>query len=463
MKKNTPTQKDNHLTKNVSNSHNQRETIMRTQFEDPIVEDVYETENESCYRLDGSALREYKENYSIGTHIMIRKRFPNKARDLMYLLDFYRLLAIQQIVRYQTDIPENQFRSKASPKFIAKQLHLKVTTIRELNKLLEKLNLIHISYAKKRYGGRPITTIRLLPEQPIVHRFFEHLITPHNTEDTENRTRVLQSTIDSSNNDNHKGTPEYHSNGSQAHPIDKELVIDIEDKRLLKDIYTSVVDSSPVGDSSTTDSLFGENELKQLSPKPTGKVSYPSNDEVYQKSCRAMPQKFKDSPALLSLWEDWFIHRKEMGKKKQMTWMSAKHQIEMLSQLTVDEAIQSLETSIQAGWTGLFPPKKQTSNGYAHVGKPKYENPGVVYGIQYYRDPEHLSNVYSYIEDMEPEFIRTIPHYDKWQGKLIYDPLKDNYEDFKREFAPEGVWTIGNIKSALAKRKLNLGANPVEI
>jgi len=66
-----------------------------------------------------------------------------------------------------------------------------------------------------------------------------------------------------------------------------------------------------------------------------------------------------------SSWSDWLIACKE--NRKPMTPMRAKKQINMLNALTLDQAIQSIETSIANGYQGLFPPKAQ-SNGYRNNG-----------------------------------------------------------------------------------------------
>lgn len=64
-------------------------------------------------------------------------------------------------------------------------------------------------------------------------------------------------------------------------------------------------------------------------------------------------------------WLEWEKHRQEI--KKKLTPMAVKKQFNFLASLTEQEAIESIETSIQNGYTGLFPPKnskpqKQNSN-----------------------------------------------------------------------------------------------------
>ena len=66
-----------------------------------------------------------------------------------------------------------------------------------------------------------------------------------------------------------------------------------------------------------------------------------------------------------AIWLEWEKHRQEI--KKKLTPMAVKKQFNFLASLTEQEAIESIETSIQNGYTGLFPPKnskpqKQNSN-----------------------------------------------------------------------------------------------------
>lgn len=71
------------------------------------------------------------------------------------------------------------------------------------------------------------------------------------------------------------------------------------------------------------------------------------------------------SETFKTIWNDWEKHRQEI--KKKLTPMAVKKQFSFLASLTEKEAIQSIESSIQNGYTGLFPPKnskpqKQNSN-----------------------------------------------------------------------------------------------------
>lgn len=59
------------------------------------------------------------------------------------------------------------------------------------------------------------------------------------------------------------------------------------------------------------------------------------------------------------VWDNWIEHRKE--KKKPLSSRSIDLQIKMLSGF-IDQHVLIIETSIMNGWTGLFPPKEQTSS-----------------------------------------------------------------------------------------------------
>lgn len=62
-------------------------------------------------------------------------------------------------------------------------------------------------------------------------------------------------------------------------------------------------------------------------------------------------------------WIEWEKHRQEI--KKKLTPMAVKKQFNFLASLTEEAAIESIENSIQNGYTGLFPPKNskpQTQN-----------------------------------------------------------------------------------------------------
>lgn len=59
-------------------------------------------------------------------------------------------------------------------------------------------------------------------------------------------------------------------------------------------------------------------------------------------------------------WLEWVEDRKERGK--QLTKRAAKLSINLLIKYTKEIQAFIIETSIMAGWTGLFPPKVQYEN-----------------------------------------------------------------------------------------------------
>lgn len=73
-----------------------------------------------------------------------------------------------------------------------------------------------------------------------------------------------------------------------------------------------------------------------------------------------------DSPDFTAAWNDWVSFRAEI--KEPITPTARKIQLRKLKAMGKASAIESIENSINAGWTGLFPPKQ---NG--HSSKPKGE------------------------------------------------------------------------------------------
>jgi hypothetical protein len=63
-----------------------------------------------------------------------------------------------------------------------------------------------------------------------------------------------------------------------------------------------------------------------------------------------------ESIALNELWEKWKKYRKEI--KKPVTATSSQQQIKKLKKIPPTEAIEMIEQSIENGWVGLFPLKR---------------------------------------------------------------------------------------------------------
>lgn len=62
-----------------------------------------------------------------------------------------------------------------------------------------------------------------------------------------------------------------------------------------------------------------------------------------------------DSEHFKIAWMDWEQHRKLM--KEPLTEVSRKRQLRFLASLGEEQAIQSIDNSINYNWTGLFEPK----------------------------------------------------------------------------------------------------------
>lgn len=76
----------------------------------------------------------------------------------------------------------------------------------------------------------------------------------------------------------------------------------------------------------------------------------------------SLPDHLANSSEFAECWIGWEQYRKE--KKNNLTKESVKRQIKTLSSLTVEQAIETLNKSIENGWVGIFPDKvKSTSCG----------------------------------------------------------------------------------------------------
>jgi hypothetical protein len=90
-----------------------------------------------------------------------------------------------------------------------------------------------------------------------------------------------------------------------------------------------------------------------------------------------------DTGTFRAAWDEWTAFRRQ--KKAPLTPISIKKQIEMLTGLGSDGAIEAINNSIRNGWTGLFAPKKGNSNGrLSRIDAPagKYDNVGIVVGTK---------------------------------------------------------------------------------
>ena len=107
---------------------------------------------------------------------------------------------------------------------------------------------------------------------------------------------------------------------------------------------------------------------KQLINKETIKTNY--KDHVAT-SCDApvkteksknevkIPDKL-NTPEFLAAWEEWQTYRKQ--KRKTLTAVSIKKQLEFLASIGVQDAIISINESIKNGYTGLFKVKQAARN-----------------------------------------------------------------------------------------------------
>jgi len=54
----------------------------------------------------------------------------------------------------------------------------------------------------------------------------------------------------------------------------------------------------------------------------------------------------------ITTWQDWIVYRRELGKK--ITPSTARRQLKKLASWGIDNAVKSIQRSIEKGWTGLF-------------------------------------------------------------------------------------------------------------
>lgn len=75
-----------------------------------------------------------------------------------------------------------------------------------------------------------------------------------------------------------------------------------------------------------------------------------------------LPENFASSPEFIESWHDWNSHRYEKGER--ITPTGAKAQIKKISSLQVAAAIETIQSSIAGGWSGLFPKGDNNNRSY---------------------------------------------------------------------------------------------------
>lgn len=118
-------------------------------------------------------------------------------------------------------------------------------------------------------------------------------------------------------------------------------------------------DSSPLNDSSST---------------PEQQFTPPRNDssgatkEIIKKKKKTTVQSFLDvdffpeklkQPDFIKSWETWIGYRAK-EKKSRITESTAKAQLKKLSKISIQCAIETINRSIENGWTGIFPENTDT-------------------------------------------------------------------------------------------------------
>jgi hypothetical protein len=96
---------------------------------------------------------------------------------------------------------------------------------------------------------------------------------------------------------------------------------------------------------------------------PAGKLATYSNKDINSELKTVLLPCLPHSETFHKVWEDWVTYRKE--RKKPLTPTTIKLQIEFLTNLNENDAIQSIISSIKHGWLGIFPPSgNQRTSGF---------------------------------------------------------------------------------------------------
>ena len=119
-------------------------------------------------------------------------------------------------------------------------------------------------------------------------------------------------------------------------------------------------DSIPViSVTETPQSKVNESKLNESRIKHVAK-----NCDVSVKTAKSVnkveiPDKL-NTPEFLAAWEEWQLYRKQ--RRKTLTDVSIKKQLEFLASIGVQDAVTSINESIKNGYTGLFKVKQATRN-----------------------------------------------------------------------------------------------------
>ena len=140
-----------------------------------------------------------------------------------------------------------------------------------------------------------------------------------------------------------KGTLKDDSNSATAGTIDKHPIVPPGN-------CNSATTAPPI----VPPGIQEGNPLKVIQIRNSTSVPLPFNSDSFQ-----------------SAWQDWIQFRKEA--KKKLTEITIDRQFKMLKKLGEERAIQSIEASIQNGWTGLFEPKEQKPASRPTNEKLKYQ------------------------------------------------------------------------------------------
>lgn len=100
-------------------------------------------------------------------------------------------------------------------------------------------------------------------------------------------------------------------------------------------------------------------------PEPLRSQDQDQDQEQDQKQeqdhTQEAPLKFHESLPRAN-WEEWIVHRRH--KKWPVDPTTLGKQLKLLARLSTEDQIDSIDKSINAGWQGLFEPKRQNGSGH---------------------------------------------------------------------------------------------------
>ena len=144
---------------------------------------------------------------------------------------------------------------------------------------------------------------------------------------------------------------------SNVHPTFEHRLSDVHIDKQLNNETIKPLNQETSADRDEISEGFSPPQKEEVNPPP--KVA--RKGSAFDPLSVALPHGEK----FLEAWKEWVIHRKQ--KKTPLTEMAVKKQLELMSCYSEEVAVQTILTSVTAGYQGLFPPKN-TGNGKSNNG-----------------------------------------------------------------------------------------------